>query len=107
MYFLSNHKTWLWAWWKPNGKRRYTVEIQNILRSGCRCDDTDNVAPSDKSLETSNRSIEFNDAIIMIMLCVEMRQRLREEKNLGGQCPRILSVATGPNVLQGLIIFKV
>jgi len=41
------------------------------------------------------------------MLCVEMRQRLREEKNLGGQCPRILSVATGPNVLQGLIIFKV
>jgi len=41
-------------------------------------DDTDNIAPRD--IETSNGSIEFNDAIIMIMLFIEMCQRVCEEQ---------------------------
>ena len=42
------------------------------------CDDTDNVAPMD--IETSNGSIEFNFAMIMIMLFIEMCQRVCEEQ---------------------------
>jgi len=59
-------------------ERRYPVEIQNTVYSICRCDDTDNVAPRD--VETRNGSIEFNDAMIMIMLLIEMCQRVCEEQ---------------------------
>jgi len=41
-------------------------------------DDTDNVAPRD--IETSNGSIEFNDAVVIIMLFTEMCQRVCEEQ---------------------------
>jgi len=77
-----------------------------IIYSRCRCDDTDNISLRD--IETSNGSIEFNDALIMIMLCIEMFQNVCGEQNsLGGQFPVMLSVTMGPNVLQRLIIFKV
>jgi len=62
-------------------KRRCTVEIQNIQYSLCRRDDTDkNVVSMD--METRNRSIEFNDAMIMITLCIEMCQRVVGSKNI-------------------------
>jgi len=57
-------------------KRRCTVAIK--IYSICRCDDTDNVAPRD--IETSNGSMEFNDVMIMIMLFIEMFQRVCEEQ---------------------------
>jgi len=77
----------------------------NIYSIFC-CDDTNNVGP--RNTETINRSIELNGAMIMIILCIEMCQRFCEgQKYLGGQCPRMLSVATGPNVLLCLIKFKV
>ena len=104
LYFSpSNHKTLLRAWWKVETRWLDAVEwLRSIVYSRCRCDDTDNTAPSD--IETSNRNIEFNDAMNVIMLCIEMCLRVcGEQKKLGGWFPRMLSVATGPNV----IIFKV
>ena len=62
-------------------KRRCTVEIQNIQYSLCRRDDTDKNVVS-RDMETRNRSIEFNDAMIMITLCIEMCQRVVGSKNI-------------------------
>jgi len=51
------------------------------IYSRCSCDDTNIVAPKD--VETSNRSIGFNNAMIMIMLCIEMCQRVCRKKKIG------------------------
>jgi len=61
-------------------KRRCTIEIQKYSR--CCCDDTDNVAPRD--IETSNKSIEFNDLMILFILCIEVCQRICEEQSKFG-----------------------
>jgi len=53
------------------------VRLRPKIYSRCRCNDTDNVAPRD--IRTSNSSIEFNDAMIMIILCIEMCQRICRE----------------------------
>ena len=52
--------------------------MKSKIYSRHRCDDTDDVAPKDK--DSSNRSIEFNDAVIM--LCIEMGQGVREEQKV-------------------------
>ena len=84
-----------------------TVErLRSKIYSRCRCDATDNIAPKD--IDTSNSSIGFNDAMIVIMTCIKMCQRVcGSQKNFGGLNPRMLSVATELNVLEHLIIFKV
>ena len=54
------------------------VQLRFKIYSRCRCDDTDNVAPRD--IETSNRSAEFNDATIIIMLCKKWAKEFVEDK---------------------------
>jgi len=61
-------------------KRRCTIEIQKYSR--CCSDDIDNVAPRD--IETSNKSIEFNDLMILFILCIEVCQRICEEQSKVG-----------------------
>ena len=80
-------------------KRHFCIDPMTILVSHQAVPPTfyNKIAPM-------NRSMEFNDAMI---LCIEMCQRVcAEQKNWGWQCPRMLSVATGPNGLQCLIVFK-
>jgi len=40
------------------------VRLRSKIYEEYRCDDTDNVAPKDIGLETSNKSEEFNDATV-------------------------------------------
>jgi len=37
------------------------VRLRSKIYSGCRCDDTNNVAPRDIGLETSSTSLELDD----------------------------------------------
>jgi len=53
------------------------VRLRSKIYSIYRCDDTDNVEPTD--IETSNGNVEFNVAMMMIMLFIEMCQRVCEE----------------------------
>ena len=40
------------------------VRLRSTIYEEYRCDDTDNVAPKDIGLETSNKCEEFNDATV-------------------------------------------
>jgi len=52
--------------------------------------------------------LQFNDAMIIRVCCVwKCAKEFVGNKRFGWAVPRMLSVATGPNVLQRLIIFKV
>ena len=61
-----------------NQMAKSVVCLRYKVYSICRCDDTDDVAPRD--IETINGRIEFNDAMIMIMLIIEMCHRVCEEQ---------------------------
>ena len=58
--------------------RNAVVRLRSKIRSICRCDDIDNDVP--RGIETSNGRIEFHNAMIMIMLLIEMCQRVCEEQ---------------------------